>query len=111
MQKIDNLIMKQSLIEKKLDNHITEFHDYKKQDQQKWDEFIESQRRTNMCQEQNTESIKELIRTTSDVVELYRTGQAVVKAGSWFGRFIKWLTGIAVVGASISYIANHLPWN
>ena len=110
MQKIDNLIMKQSAIEKKLDDHIVEFHDYKKQDQTKWDEFIESQHRTNVCQEKNTESIKELVKSTSDVVEAWRVGQSVVKAGSVFGKFVKWITGIAVVGVSVSYITNHLPW-
>ena len=111
MNKIDNIIFEQTAIKEKLDNHIIEFHDYKQEDQKKWNEFIESQQRTNRCQEQNTESIRELVRTTSDVVELYRTGQAVIKAGSLFGRFVKWVMGLAVVGASISYIADHIPWS
>lgn len=101
--KMDAFIMRQSLIEEKVDNHIQEFHDFKVKDQERWDQFID-------CQERNTEAIKTLVNTTASVVDAWRVGQNVVKAGSVLGRFIKWLSGVAIVGVGISYLIDNIPW-
>lgn len=95
------------LLQQKLDNHIDEFHEHCKSEDQRWDRFISTQ-------ESNTASIKELVTSnkelsdsTRDVVAVWQAADGTMKTMSAVGKFVKWLSGFAVVGVAIKWVFEH----
>lgn len=98
------------LLQQKLDNHIEEFHEHCKSEDARWDRFITTQ-------ESNTEQIKELVtsnkelsESTRDVVAVWQAADGTIKTFSAIGKFVKWLSGFAVVGVAIKWIADHVKF-
>lgn len=60
------------------------------------------QERQDLKHEQNMQAIAELTAATQDVV-------AAWKVANGLQRFVKWLSGFAVVGAVITFVSNHFP--
>ena len=86
---------------KQLDDHIFESQMYREQNQDMFRQLLDSTKA-------NTDSIGQLTAATAGLVEVYAAGQGVIKAGSALGRFVKWLSGIAVVGVGFKWIWDHL---
>ena len=98
------------LLQQKLDNHIDEFHEHCKSEDARWDRFISTQ-------ESNTASIKELVtsnkelsESTRDIVAVWQAADGTIKTFSAIGKFVKWLSGFAVVGVAIKWVADHVKF-
>lgn len=63
-------------------------------------------------QEQNTNSVNELIEETRGIVELHKDFQSLAKVGVGLQRFAGWLAKFGVAGATIAgmihWVSNHL---
>jgi hypothetical protein len=98
LQKIQ---FEQASIERKLDEHIFESQMYREQNQEMFVKLLESTKA-------NSDSIGQLTAATAGIVEVYVASQGAIKVGSALGRFVKWLTGLAIVGVGFKWIWDHL---
>lgn len=96
----DKFELRQAAIEQKLDEHIFESQLYREQNQEMFVKLLESTKA-------NTDSIGDLTKATAGIVEVYTASQGAIKVGSVLGRFVKWLTGLAVVGVGFKWIWDH----
>ncbi len=79
----------------KLATHISNFDHHVEVEHDRWDHLL-------TVTENNAKSISELTSATKDIVEVWQTGSAVVKAGSTVATFVKWIAGLGVAGTAIS---------
>lgn len=85
------------LMQEKLESHIGDFVKHCKAEDERWSRWVKAQ-------EHNTESIKELTESTRDLLSVWQAANGTVKTMAAFGRFIKWLGGLTVIGALLKWI-------
>lgn len=88
------------LMQQKLDDHIVEYNKHCADEEKRWDHLI-------VAQERNTQSIKELTDSTRDLVSVWKAADGTVKTMSAVGRFMKWLSGFAVIGVFIKWVIEY----
>tara|TARA_R110000744_G_scaffold194637_3_gene313555 strand:+ start:903 stop:1238 length:336 start_codon:yes stop_codon:yes gene_type:complete len=95
------------LLQQKLDNHIDDYHMYCAAEDKRWDKFISTQ-------ESNTASIKELVasntmlsESTRDIVAVWQAADGTIKVASAIGKFVKWLSGFAVLGVAFKWVFDY----
>lgn len=95
------------LLQQKLDSHIDEYKQHRDEykqhcedEEKRWDHLI-------IAQERNTESIKELTEATRDIVKVWQAADGTMKTMSVLGKFVKWLSGFAVVGVAIKWVIEY----
>lgn len=96
----------------KLDDHIQSFDEYCKKEEQRRNEESENWKQIIEAQKENTKAIGQLTAATAGIIEVYAAGQSVIKVGSAFGRFVKWLSGFAILGGAVTWAYNlfhHTP--
>ena len=99
----DTFELRQSAIEKKLDEidvHISQFKLYREENQEMVVQLLKSTAA-------NTESIGRLTEATAGIVEVYSASQGAIKVGTVIGKFVKWITGLAVVGVGFKWVWDH----
>ena len=89
------------LLQRKLDNHIEEYQQYRENEERRWSNLITTQ-------ERNTDSIKELTESTRDLVSVWQSVDGTMKIMSVLGRFVKWLSGFAVIGFSFNWVIENI---
>lgn len=87
------------LLQEKLDNHIKEYHEHREEQRKQWDSLLNMQRK-------NTEAITQLTDSTKDLVNVWQAADGTMKSLSALGRFVKWLSGFAVIGVIASYVSK-----
>ena len=99
---------KLTLLQNELDAHIEDFNNHVKDDHERWDKFI-------VVQETNTKVMGELTTTmaaqvdaTKDILEAWEAANGAIKVGGWLVSFLKWCSGLAVIGVGASWILDHL---
>ena len=98
---LNKIQLEQASIERKLDEHIFESKMYREQNQVMFDRLLEAQN-------VNTKAITDLTKATAGIVEVYQAGQGAIKVGSALGRFLKWASGLAVIGIAVKWMWSHL---
>jgi hypothetical protein len=98
---LNKIQLEQASIERKLDEHIFESKMYREQNQVMFDRLLEAQQK-------NTDAITDLTEATAGIIEVYQASQGAIKVGSAFGRFAKWLSGIAIIGVAFKWTWSHL---
>ena len=88
------------LLQQKLDNHIEEYKLNRVEETERWGYLIDAQ-------ELNTKSIKELTDSTLDLVLVWKAADGTMKTMSAVGKFVKWLSGFAVIGVAIKWTFDH----
>lgn len=89
------------LLQQKLEEHIDEYKQHCEDEDGRWEHLI-------AAQERNTQSIDSLIESTRDLVAVWQAADGTMKTMSVAGRFVKWLSGFAVLGVAFKWIADHL---
>ncbi len=97
------------LLQQKLDDHIGVFTQRCEEEERRWDHLMQSQERNAKCIEDLTSSTKGLTEATRDIISAWNAANGTVKTLSALGRFVKWVSGFAFVGAFIVWAAKHLP--
>lgn len=97
------------LLQQKLDDHIEDYNKHCEDEEKRWDHLIVAQERNTQCIKELTQSTKELTDSTRDIVSAWNAANGTVKTMSALGKFIKWLSGLAVVGVAINWVLEHLP--
>ena len=59
---------------------------------------------------QNSDSIRLLAESTSDLVAAWKAANGAVTVAAWLGKFAKWFGSIAVVVAAIWYFLKTGEW-
>lgn len=80
-------------------------NDFEKHEEKGWDiheKYI-------AAQEQNTIALKRLANKTHDMVEAWEAAEGVVKVGSYIGKFVKWISGFAVLAGILHWAGIHIP--
>lgn len=95
------------LMQQKLDNHIEEYKEHCKAEEERWDHLIFSQERNTQSIRELTESTKALTDSTKDIVSAWQAANGTVKTMSIVGQFVKWLSGFAVVGVAVTWVFDH----
>ena len=88
------------LLQEKLDTHIEEFHQHVEAEENRWNQLL-------TATEKNSESIGELAASTKDIIEIYQAANGAIKVGITFGKFVKWVTQIAVIGVAIKWLLDN----
>ena len=88
------------LLQQKLDNHIDDYKKHCDDENERWDHLI-------VAQERNTQSIKELTEATRDIVTIWQAADGTMKTMSAVGKFVKWLSGFAVLGVVANWVIEH----
>lgn len=97
---MDNTEKDLLLLQAKLDTHIEEFNKHREEEELRWDHLI-------TITEQNTICVRELTESTRGVVEAWQAADGTVKTFSAFGRFMRWLSSLGILGAGILWLWNH----
>ena len=97
-----------SLLQSELAAHMEEFKLHVQEEQERWGHLI-------TVQESNTRVVSELAiavtaqaEATKDMIEAWNAAHGALKVGGWLIDFIKWCSGIAVVGVGAAYVMSHL---
>lgn len=85
------------LLQQKLDNHIDEYHMHVQEENNRWDHLI-------TITEKNSTSIHELALSTRDIVDAWKAADGAIRVGVTVGKFVKWLTSLAIVGAAFTWL-------
>ena len=88
----------------KLDLHIQQFDEFKVKDQLRWKDLLAAQEKLLTCQQRNTEDIEKLVASTQNVVDAWKAANGAVKVAGALGKFVKWLSSLAVVGVGIVWV-------
>ncbi len=83
------------LLQRRLDDHIEQFNSHVAEENDRWAHLID-------VTERNTESITKLAKSTEGLVDAWVTTNNV-------GRFIKWISGFAFLGAIGAWLVQHWP--
>ena len=76
-------------LQKRLDHHSDEFDRHVKDEEIRWNKLLS-------VTESNATAIEDLAASTKGVVDAWQTSTNV-------GRFVKWLSGFAVIGAAYTW--------
>lgn len=102
------------LLQQRVENHIEEFHEHRKEYQayreeeaERWDHLLTSQAENAKAQAENTKAIHELAESSRDLLNAWEAATGTVKVLSAFGKFIKWLSGFAFIGAFFAWLVQH----
>ena len=94
------------LLQEKFDNHINDFKkhqrrfdDHVKNDRENWAKVTESINENSRC-------INQLAESTRGLVETWQVADGTVKAFGAFGRIMKWLSSLAVLGVAVKWFID-----
>lgn len=90
------------LTQRRLETHIEEFRIHTEVEQARWEKLLSAQ-------ENNSDAIRELTESTKDIVDAWQATSGAIKVSKNIGRFIKWISGFAVVGAAIHWLSQFAP--
>jgi len=85
------------ILQHRLDEHIEEFNLHTLEEEKRWEQLIS-------VQEANNRAISDLAESTRGLVEVWEAASGAIKVGNAIGRFAKWLTTIAVIGAAFTWV-------
>ena len=88
------------LLQQKVDAHILEYKSRCDREDERWSNLIDSQ-------ERNTKGIEDLTKSTQGMVEAWQAAGGAMKVMSALGHFVKWLSGFAIIGGCVTWIAQH----
>jgi len=102
-------------LSEKVDNHLKDYATRSKEEERRWESLIEAQEGLVESQAENTVAINSLtaamdkqVESTEGLVEAWQTAESVIKVSGILGRFFKWISGLAVVGAGFSWLIHKL---
>jgi hypothetical protein len=101
----DNKVL---ILQQKLDTHIENFHEYREQDEQRWNKVITAQEENTKCIHELTLSTKELTESTRDIIAAWSAANGTVKTMSALGQFVKWMSGFAFLGVFFVWLFDKL---
>lgn len=91
---IDEVVV---MLQKQLENHIIECDKSRVEDRLMMKELLTGQAA-------NTVALTKLTEQTKVMISVWQAGEGVVTVATLFGKFIKYLSGIAIVGVGMSWL-------
>jgi len=101
----DKLVLLQQNLqihEAKLDAHIEKFNEHLQGDDDRWHKILK-------VTEENSRNVQALVESTRGAIEAWQAASGAIKVGAAIGRFIKWASGFAIIGAIINYFIDKHP--
>lgn len=80
---------------------VDRFDKHEAEEKQKYDKLL-------TMQSENAAAINRLADATHEVVEAWKAAQGALKVGALLGRFMKWLTSLAVIGGAVTWAVQHV---
>ena len=97
------------LLQERLDNHISDYEKRCEQDDGRWNKLLDSQIELNEAIRKQAESTDKLCTETEDLLKTWNAVRGTTVALAAVGKFIKWVSTIAIVAGIADWIARH--WN
>ena len=97
-----------TLLQERLETHIAEFQLHIEEEDARWDHLIAVQESNTSAITNLTAVIAQQSESTHDMVEAWNAAHGAIKVGSALGRFVKWLSGLAVIGVAVTWLLEHL---
>lgn len=94
-------------LQQQLQTHIENFDNHVAKCDEQWQRIIDAQEANTTSIDQLTKSTMELSGSTKDIISAWDAANGTVKTMSAVGRFFKWLSGFAVLGAMAKWILDH----
>jgi hypothetical protein len=95
----DEMIPSVAVLQTTLHEHLQKYDLHRLEETARWNHILTTQ-------EQNTESIKDLITSTQDLLGAWRAANGAVKIGAAISKFIKWIGSFAVLGIVGAWIMD-----
>lgn len=95
------------LLEQKVDGLVGEFDRHRDEENSRWEHLILVTEQNAKISKANNESITELATSTHDMVEAWNNTNGAIKVGAAVGKFLKWMSGFAVVGYLLQWSVEH----
>jgi hypothetical protein len=111
VQQIKQVVLKQESIEQNIGDlkyQVQLINEQFAEDRKDRKETYDDIRRLTEATLHNAEAIGQLTAATAGVIEVYNASQGAIKVGSTIGKFVKWLSGFAVVGVAATWVWKHL---
>lgn len=91
------------LWQQKVDDHMAEY-------QRDKEEGAATMNRVLKLTEENATHVKDLIESTKGVVGVYKDLSGAIKVAAAFGNFLKWVSGLAVIGVAINWAVGFFGY-
>jgi hypothetical protein len=95
----DELRPSVAVLQTTLQEHLQKYDLNKLEESARWNHVL-------VAQEQNTDSIKNLITSTEDLLGAWRAANGAVKVGAAISKFVKWVGSFAVLAAIGAWIID-----
>jgi hypothetical protein len=95
----DELRPSVAVLQTTLQEHLQKYDLNKLEESARWNHVL-------VAQEQNTDSIKDLITSTEDLLGAWRAANGAVKVGAAISKFVKWVGSFAVLAAIGAWIID-----
>jgi hypothetical protein len=95
----DELRPSVAVLQSTLQEHLQKYDLNKLEESARWNHIL-------VAQEQNTDSIKNLITSTEDLLGAWRAANGAVKVGAAISKFVKWVGSFAVLAAIGAWIID-----
>jgi hypothetical protein len=95
----DELRPSVAVLQTTLQEHLHKYDLNKLEESARWNHIL-------VAQEQNTDSIKNLITSTEDLLGAWRAANGAVKVGAAISKFVKWVGSFAVLAAIGAWIID-----
>ena len=95
------------VLQQRLEDHIEEYREHLQEEHEKWEHLFAVQEANNQAIKDLTRAVSAQAESTKDLVSAWETTNSVIKVGSMLGRFGKWLTSVAILGAGIAWVMEH----
>lgn len=89
------------LLQQRLLDHIEEYNIHRETEDKRWKDLM-------LVQERNNQSIKELTESTRDLISAWDAATGTVRAMSALGKFVKWLSGFAIIGVIANWFVEYI---
>lgn len=96
------------LLQTRLDDHIKEYKEHCGDEEKRWSNLIFLQETNTLSIKDLTNSTKELTESTRDIVAVWKAADGTIKTMSLFGKFVKWVSGFAIIGVIGKWVIDQL---
>lgn len=98
------------LMQRRMEALEERFDQHQAAEEKRWSHLLSVTESNAAAISELTTAVRAQAASTHDVVEAYRDFQGVKRVGGAFGQFLKWASGLAVVGTFVVWLMKELGY-
>lgn len=96
------------MLQRKLEVHIDAYEKHVEEDHRRWDRFIATQEEHSKSLDDLTRSLDTAVKSMEGLLTAWQAANGAIKVGATVTRFLRWLSGFAVIGAAAAYVLSKI---